>query len=466
MKKITLGILLLLSMLSFGQSVSVTVTQLKVLNVAATTVNFAKNVTSVNVSITVSAHTSYTNTAKGSIAVYYKRNSSSSTTPIIPTNGYDGNFFLTNGSNGGTGTKTFTITLSRSEFDETGGIVYLEYRPDVSNLLAYKSSNINVTKFDVTVPTTPTAPVTNNTISGSQTIAEGQSPTTLVGSIPSGGNGTFTYAWQAKTENGTWMLVGSISSSNPNYAPGVSSVTKTYRRIAQSGTESTISNEIIVTVIPAPILQNNTIAIDGTSVNGSSPTGGISNYTYSWVVINGDGDSSTLSYTSPNVMLSAPEIAGYSKWTKISTLARVVHLGSQSSVSNFVVIPYIAGKQSSTISINNNQIPDETSSTSNELSLDDTTITGLSKVTSVIATVYPNPTSGSVNFTTSFSSNKGIEIIVYSEELGKTQSVFKGIVTPNQIITWEIPSNHPKGIYFYKIVSGNEEIKSGKIIFQ
>lgn len=273
MKKITLIVLLLSSIFSFGQTATVTVTDLKVKNLTATTVNFGTNVTSVNVSITASVSSSY-NIGQGSIMVYYKRNSSTSTALAIPTNGYDGNFFLPNGF---TGTKTFTVTLSRSEFDTTGGLVYVEYHPSTSNILAYKSSNINATKIP--------DPISNNIISGNQTIYEGQSVSTISGVTPSGGDGIFIYSWQQKAGNGTWTTVSGTNSIN--YSPSIPAATTSYRRIVSSAafTITSTSNEVTITVIPAPIIQNNTITIDDVIVTGSSPTGGIGNYTYSWGVL-------------------------------------------------------------------------------------------------------------------------------------------------------------------------------------
>ncbi|MDR7208896.1 T9SS type A sorting domain-containing protein [Flavobacterium piscis] len=51
-------------------------------------------------------------------------------------------------------------------------------------------------------------------------------------------------------------------------------------------------------------------------------------------------------------------------------------------------------------------------------------------------------------------------------QLGNGKSVFKGKVTPNQVVNWDIPASYQKGIYFYKILSGTKEVKTGKIIVQ
>ena len=153
--------------------------------------------------------------------------------------------------------------------------------------------------------------------------------------------------------------------------------------------------------------------------------------TPSWGILDEDGDFSDLTtISSPNVMFSDPAFANYINSPKTFKLTRIVYSGTIRSFSNYVVMPHNSEGNKS------------------------------------ISGVYPNPTSGAINFTTDFSSNKEIEIIVYSEELGKTQSIFKGIATPNQIVQCDIPSNYPKGINYYKIVSDNKEVKTGKMLFQ
>jgi hypothetical protein len=438
MKRITLSILLLLSMLSFGQSVSVTVTELKVLNLAATTVNFGTNVTSVNVSITASVSTSYTNNSQGSIMVYYQRNSSVSYTPIIPTNGYDGNFFLTSGSNGSSGTKTFKITLSRSEFDNTGGIVYVEYHPNVSNLLAYKSSNINVTKIP--------DPISNNIISGNQTIYEGQSVSMISGATPLGGNGTFTYAWQQKVGNGSWTTISGATSIN--YSPGTPAVTTSYRRIVSStGVSNGTSNEVMITVIPVAAIQNNTIILNENTILGSLPTGGTGTYRYVWML--SGGEESILVPNDDGQNLELPSWIHNDLYEGINInyglyIIRYVTSGNKTVASNSVRIPLLNSNRMSSNEANiQSDLPEEE-----------------------LMTVYPNPTSESVNFSTNFSTDKQIEIVVYSEKSGNEKSVFKGTVNPSQVVNWKIPSSYQKGLYFYKILSDNKEVKTGKIIFK
>lgn len=382
-------------------------------------------------------------------------------------------------------------------------------------------------KITVNYKAAPATAITNNSISGNQTVFEGQSASTISGSTPSGGSGTYNYSWQQKAGNGSWTIISGATSKN--YSPGIPATTISYRRIVSSAGLTSTSNEVTITVTPVPLIQNNTITIDGMIVYGSAPTGGLgdpNSYYYSWVVIDQDGDASELAdYTSQNVIFSQPAFARYLKSPNNFKLTRVVYSGSQRSFSNYVDIPHISDIQNNIISANGNNVTgsvptggvgnynyswaiyytgdsidfDETtkdldltshlslisgilqidssaklvrvvtagiSSISNKLALNSITTTSLMKEISSVSTVYPNPTSDAVNFTTSSSNNQEIEIIVYSEGLRNSQSVFKGTVIPNQIVKWNIPSNYSKGIYYYKVISGNKEVKSGKILYQ
>ncbi|KQX15138.1 T9SS type A sorting domain-containing protein [Flavobacterium sp. Root420] len=279
-------------------------------------------------------------------------------------------------------------------------------------------------------------------------------------------------------------------------------------------------NIIPIKVIPSPPLQNNTIYLDNLAVLATELTGGlgINSYQYTWFITDKNGDKRQLPDSSPNLMLTTPQFAPYLNSVDNFTIMRMVTSGSQSVASNTIPIPHISPIQNNIISNNGyyvtGSVPtggigdytyswallatstyielDETTkdldltshpnffdgsllirivtagifSTSNKLALNAITAKALNKENMVTSAVYPNPTSGSINFTTGFSSNKEIEIIVYSEGLRNAQSVFKGTSTPNQIIKWDIPSNYSKGIYYYKIISDNKEVKSGKILFQ
>ncbi|MCD0470262.1 T9SS type A sorting domain-containing protein [Flavobacterium sp. JAS] len=365
-------------------------------------------------------------------------------------------------------------------------------------------------------------PLQNNTITLNGLKVEG--------SIPTGGLGVdySQYSWYVIDQDGDGSELPDTS-QNLILTPATfnryfnSPNNFILKRMIRSGNQYSASNGIL---IPhnSPV-GNNTITLNGSKAEGSIPTGGLgtNTYQYSWYVIFEDGDSSELPDTSQSLDLTTSSFARYLNSSNNSTIKRMVTSGNQYSPSNNIAIPHMSEIQNNIISISGKNVTgstptgglgdynyswaiyytgdaidfDETTknldltphlslinnilqidnsaklvrlvkavktSTSNRLPLNSVTTTSLKKENT--ATIYPNPTSDAVNFTTSSSNNQEMEIIVYSEGLRNAQSVFKGTITPNQIIKWNIPSNYSKGIYYYKVISGNKEVKSGKILYQ
>jgi large repetitive protein len=96
------------------------------------------------------------------------------------------------------------------------------------------------------------APISNNTISFDQWLCANSSPQPLLGSIPSGGNGTYSFQWQFSNNQIEWnnVLTGGNSF---NYSIGTISQTTHYRRIVSSGScLASISNTTTIELIPEP----------------------------------------------------------------------------------------------------------------------------------------------------------------------------------------------------------------------
>lgn len=213
-------------------------------------------------------------------------------------------------------------------------------------------------------------------------------------------------------------------------------------RIVNSGNATSSSN--IVTIYRANDITNNVITLSGNnsigySITGSLPNGGNGSFQYEYSLYNeydGEiiGEINTVgndqNYFLPPLSYGLP-IKIYRKVTS----------------GNKVI-------SSNTITILPGGVYAKIATTSKQSVLADD------------LSIYPNPTSESVNFVTNFPDTKEVEITVYSEGLKGTKSVFKGTVVPDEVIKWNIPSHYPKGLYFYKILSDNNEIKSGKILYQ
>jgi gliding motility-associated-like protein len=127
----------------------------------------------------------------------------------------------------------------------------------------------------------------NNLIGTDQTICFGFTPIGLTGSMPTGGNGTYTFGWQSSLNQITWNTI--TGANTLDYAPGALTQSIYYRRVINAGvcTPST-SNEVLIFVEPPIGL--NVISADQTIcngsvpnlLNGSLPTGGNSTYAFQW----------------------------------------------------------------------------------------------------------------------------------------------------------------------------------------
>lgn len=135
----------------------------------------------------------------------------------------------------------------------------------------------------ITVNVTPV--VNNNTIGADQTICQGAAAVPFTASAPSGGNGAYTYQWQASTDGGaTWNNVA----TSATYDPGIVAVTTQYRRTIISGVCGNTSNVITVTVQPQltsfAVTAAQTICAGTTPalLDGQTPAGGSGIFTYQW----------------------------------------------------------------------------------------------------------------------------------------------------------------------------------------
>jgi RHS repeat-associated protein len=137
-------------------------------------------------------------------------------------------------------------------------------------------------------------PMLNNiTISpASQTITCGTQGATLVSSTPSGGNGTYSYAWASSPDNSTWTPIGGATSST--YQPPANTGGSTiYYQVTVTSLPSVVvsSSAAVISVLPpltsgsiTPVTQsiNNlaTASLSATPASGGA-CGSVS-YTYQW----------------------------------------------------------------------------------------------------------------------------------------------------------------------------------------
>ncbi|MDR1006656.1 MAG: M6 family metalloprotease domain-containing protein [Bacteroidales bacterium] len=129
-----------------------------------------------------------------------------------------------------------------------------EFTITISNLLplttyyvrAFAQNSFGTSYGQEFVVETPPTPIFNNTISGNQSLCEGSVAESVIGSVPTGGNGTFSYLWQTDT-NGQWITT---NVDYPNFIVSQILRTTSYRRIVTSGLVIDTSNVVTITVFP------------------------------------------------------------------------------------------------------------------------------------------------------------------------------------------------------------------------
>jgi len=132
--------------------------------------------------------------------------------------------------------------------------------------------------------------ISNNIISGRDTICYNSEAKPLPGTQPAGGNNSYTYQWQLSTNQLDWSSAGSPLPDNDPYSPGPLAATRYFRRVVTSTAYcSGTSNTVKITVLPL-IGQNEFVSPDtvickglpGGTMNALPPSGGDGFYAYSW----------------------------------------------------------------------------------------------------------------------------------------------------------------------------------------
>lgn len=231
---------------------------------------------------------------------HYSNEVTATVVPVIANNSISANENLCNGSSpqvitgstptGGTGSYTYSWIYSSDNityYNVAPPVNSINYIPPASSTTYYYKRIVNSgpclndTSNAVTKYIYPN--VSNNTITANQTICSGASGSTLIGSTPTGGDGsTYTYTWQVSSNNSTWSTA-SGTSNGINYSPPAQVSNQYYRRIAVYSpcpTTTSTSNTILIDLHPP--ISSNTISANQTicanfapaTLTGNSPTGG------------------------------------------------------------------------------------------------------------------------------------------------------------------------------------------------
>jgi hypothetical protein len=96
-------------------------------------------------------------------------------------------------------------------------------------------------------------PLSSNIISGGQTICMGETIDTLIGSIPQGGNNSYSFSWLISlSSDSSGYTIAPGRSDTINYFPSILNADAWYRRVVISGGVRDTSNAIRLTINPMP----------------------------------------------------------------------------------------------------------------------------------------------------------------------------------------------------------------------
>jgi len=170
---------------------------------------------------------------------------------------------MINGStpSGGNGTYSYlwerSITGPSSGFTTATGVNNQEdYSPGILNQTTWfrrrvTSGGCSDVSTVVMIKVNPV--ISNNLITDEQTICEGSVPAILSGSLPSGGNSSYTYLWESSTVSGTSGFIAAQGTNTlQSYTPSALSQTTWFRRVVTSGGCTHTSTAVKITVTPTP----------------------------------------------------------------------------------------------------------------------------------------------------------------------------------------------------------------------
>lgn len=180
---------------------------------------------------------------------------------------------------GGTGSYTYqwqsSTTSTTSGFVNVASTTSQNYDPPtIGQTTHYRrivtsgslTSTSNVVSIVITIP-----PISNNSISnsGSSSFNTSGDPSILNGSIPTGGIGSYTYQWQSSTTSATTGFNNIASAISTNYDPPTISQTTYYRRLVTSGSLTSTSNVITITIVPIGSSFDNPISIGNLNIGST-----------------------------------------------------------------------------------------------------------------------------------------------------------------------------------------------------
>lgn len=188
---------------------------------------------------------------------------------------------------GGTGSFTYQWqSYTGSAWVNVPGETQMHYQPSGFNTGQYRRvaggatpcPTVNSSLVQVTVHQL----IGNNDIGNNQTLCSSQLPGVLTGTLPTGGNGSYSYLWQTSPDGLSWSNAAQPN-SQANYTPGNVLTNTWFRRIVNSGVcAAHTSGSVLISIILQTSLtvQHDTICEGQTSTLTAIglPAGGV----YTW----------------------------------------------------------------------------------------------------------------------------------------------------------------------------------------
>jgi gliding motility-associated-like protein len=169
-----------------------------------------------------------------------------SVSPSSPTNYPGGPTVLT-----ASGASTYSWSPATALSATTGATVTASPLTNTTYTVTGTSTLGCIGTTTVTITVGPS--LTGGTISADQSICINTTPAGLTStSVATGGSGTYSYQWQVSTDNISFVDVPAATSVD--YAPGVLTSTRFYRRRVNDGVVNAFSNTVTVTVNELPVV--------------------------------------------------------------------------------------------------------------------------------------------------------------------------------------------------------------------
>ncbi|MEJ7645812.1 MAG: cadherin domain-containing protein [Chryseolinea sp.] len=176
--------------------------------------------------------------------------------------------------------------------------------------------------------------INNNTITAptTATFCNSGNPDPIIGSLPTGGTGTFNYQWQSSTSNITYTDISSAVSQD--FDPGLLPQTTYFKRLVTSGPcQTTTSTPVLITIQGVSITNTISSSVSTSftntgipSMDGNAAGGGV---TYAW-------QSSADNITFANTGITIEDYTPGSSITNTTHFRRITSNGSCAVISNVI----------------------------------------------------------------------------------------------------------------------------------